>query len=92
MAQNINTAALKVAAIMNISLFTKFASEFNTYDVRNSKGLPSDIARGKAIKTLTDLQIATGEKIILRPLYKSEDEEAVLDELYNELTLVRLAK
>lgn len=88
MTQNINTAALKVAAIQNIKLFMRFASEFNTYDLRNSKGLPSDIARGKAIKALADLQNATGEEIILRDLHDDEDEEAVLDELYHMLKLL----
>ena len=85
---NINTAALKVAAICNIKLFTKFAAEFNTYDLRNSKGQPSDIARGKAIRALAALQDATGEEIILRDLNTSEDEEAVLDELYHMLKLL----
>jgi len=92
MAQNINTAALKVAAIQNIALFTKFAAEFNTYDLRNSQGLPSNKAAEKTMRALANLQNATGEEIILRPLHNSADNEAVLDELYHELKLISVAK
>ena len=92
MTQNINTAALKVAAIENIALFVKFAAEFNTYDMRNSQGLEADRAGEKAMKALVNLQNATGENIILRDLRTKEDSEEVLDELYHMLKLVSVAK
>lgn len=80
----VNYAALRLAASEDLATFMKFSREFNTYEIRSSKGQPSDKAANAALDQLRNLEASTGENIILIPVNGLEDKELVLDVIYNE--------
>jgi len=80
-----NFAALRLAAAEDTVTFMKFASAFNTYDIRNGKGLPSDRATKKAYSLLIQLQMNTKENLGVSVSATLEEKEACLDAIYAEV-------
>lgn len=88
-----NFAALRLAAAEDTVTFMKFASAYNTYEIRCGKGLPSNKAADKAYSLLAQLQMNTKENLGVKTNVTLEEKEAVLDAIYAEtVKATRLAE